>query len=473
MDSRLMQLVVNGKKEDDNTYVYHIDGEDYLSMRQLADYLPFEMTIDENTNEILIKKKDTDEVPVRKQRELPEKADKVRSMIKKYEKRLYEINKSIFDHPEKGNQEHHACQQLTSFLNEVGFEVIQGLEGKIPKEDKEVFLDTAFKAVIKGKEPGPVIAVMLEYDALPMGHACGHNLIASSGMAAAIALAPLMKEVAGELWVMGTPAEEGGEYGGKIPLLHAGQFEGVDIALITHPGDRWDTGADFLAISGAQIEFTGKPSHASAAPEKGISALDAAIIAYNSIEMMREHSRSDARIHGIIKEGGTASNIVPERAVLSYAVRALDQPYVEVLKSKIENCVEAGAVATGALGKVDWSFGYSAPINVAELDHMVLDYARLLNINEIKQWEALGSSDLGNIGYEIPTCNLWFKITPEGVLPHTHAFLEASGSKDGFQSALAAGEVLAFSALELFENHEMVSLIQQKFHKEKESLLSQ
>jgi amidohydrolase len=348
--------------------------------------------------------------------------------------------------------------------------VTHGLPGKDPASGSEIQLETAFKAIIKGKSSGPVICIMLEYDALPMGHACGHNLIAISGLAAAASLAPHMDKIKGELWVIGTPAEEGGKFGGKIPLLKAGHFDDSDIVLITHPGDRWDTGADFLAISGGRFTFSGIPAHAAADPQRGISALDAAILAYTNIEMMREHIRPDARIHGIIKEGGTAVNVIPDRAVLSYAVRALDQIYVESLKKKIEHCVRSGAEAVGANVHIAWSYGYSAPINVSTLDSLVLSTAQEEGIEGIKEWEALGSSDLGNVGYEIPTCNLWFKIAPEGILPHTHEFMKAAGGAEGFQSALNAGIILAISAYTLYEHPKLVCSIAGDFKKLKNTL---
>ncbi len=379
---------------------------------------------------------------------------------------LSDLNQRIFSHPEAGNEEFDAAATITDFLTRIGFTVTCGLPGVNPINGENVFLDTAFKAVIKGKAAGPVLCIMLEYDALPMGHACGHNLIAVSGLAAAAGLAPLMARTVGELWVIGTPAEEGGKYGGKIPLLKAGHFDGSDIVLITHPGDRWDTGADFLAISGGRFTFSSPPSF-----DSGISALDAAVLAYTNIEMIREHTRPDTRIHGIVKEGGTAVGRIPHKAVLSYAVRALDQPYVEVLKCKIEQCVKAAADAVGADVQIAWSYGYSAPINVPLLDSLVLSAAKEAGTDGIKKWEALGSSDLGNVGYEIPTCNLWFKIAPEGILPHTHEFMKAAGSMAGFQSALKAGLILAESGMAMFENPQIIQSIADDFRHLKNILI--
>ncbi len=397
--------------------------------------------------------------------------NRLRVNMAKYREDLARINNRIFNKPEMGNEEYAAAEMIVDFLQSLGLSVEKGLSGIHPQSGRQIMIDTAFKASAASAKQGPVITIMLEYDALPMGHACGHNLIAVSGLAALCALLPLMDSLGGKLQVIGTPAEEGGHLGGKIPLLAGGHFSDSDIVLITHPGDRWDTGADFLAISGGRFTFTGVPSHASAAPEKGVSALDAAIMAYTGIETLREHVRADARIHGIIKEGGEAANIVPARASLSYAVRALDQPYVDELKKKIEECVHAGAKATGASAEIHWSFGYSAPINVATLDNLVRDMVISEMIPGISKWEALGSSDLGNIGFEIPTCNLWFQIAPEGILPHTHEFMKAAGSESGYEAALQAGYVMAMAATVLFKDESLVKSIQTEFHAQKGKLL--
>jgi amidohydrolase len=443
----------------------------YLSLKQTAIQLGIETTIHCCDNGIYSVELKGQNNPVQ-WRNLDEPVRlKVQNNLNHHLKPLGSLNEQIFSKPELGNEEYFAVEKIIGFLHTLGVTVEKDLTGIHPQTGETLALETAFKASVESARQGPVITIMVEYDALPMGHACGHNLITVSGLAAFCALLPMIEEWGGKLHVIGTPAEEGGHKGGKIPLLAAGHFGDSDIVLITHPGDRWDTGADFLAISGGRFTFTGVPSHASAAPDQGISALDAAIMAYTGIENLREHIRSDARIHGIIKEGGEAPNIVPDRASLSYAVRALDQPYVEELKEKIEICVRAGAAMAGAKADIHWSFGYSAPINVPLLDDLVRDIAGAEQISGIHKWEALGSSDLGNVGYEIPTCNLWFQIAPEGILPHTHEFLDAAGSESGFEAAIQAGRVLALSAAILFQNPDLVEKIKRDFRQRKNELL--
>jgi amidohydrolase len=446
-------------------------GVTYLSLKQTAAILGLEAAVERAEDGSYAVNLDVDEKKADWHGLDTKLRDQLLSNLGSYRESLSTLNKHIYQNPELGNEEYCAADNIIRFLTDLGLVVEKDLAGIHPQSGEQITLETAFKAVKLGKGEGPVITIMLEYDALPMGHACGHNLIAVSGLAAACALVSMLDQWKGELRIIGTPAEEGGVYGGKIPLLAAGHFAGSDIVLITHPGDRWDTGADFLAISGGRFTFTGVPSHASAAPEEGISALDAAMLAYTGIENLREHVRTDARIHGIIKEGGEAANIVPARASLSYAVRALDQPYVEELKEKMERCVRAGGDAVGAKADIHWSFGYSAPINIPLLDDLVRDLAVAEKIPGIKKWEALGSSDLGNVGYEIPTCNLWFQIAPEGVLPHTHEFMKAAGSESGFEAALLAGCVLAMAAAVLYQNPERIEGIQADFSRRKNALL--
>jgi len=468
MSSR--QICVRSTTTDSDSImsVRHFNGQDFISLTQIAAIVDQGVQYERDSLRVFSLKGEAQQrhtIPL-------EIKSAIDNAIVAYRDRLMTINDQIFATPEMGNEEYFASQWIVSLLRDEGFDVIEGLCGRYPLTDAEVHLSTAFKAIKKGKPGGSTIAIMLEYDALPMGHACGHNLIATSGLTAALALGKMMTNIEGEIWVIGTPAEEGGRLGGKIPLLKSGHFNHADVVMITHPGDRWDTGSDFLAISGARITFEGVPSHAAAAPEKGASALDAAILTYQAIEMCREHIRDDARIHGIIKEGGIASNIVPEKATMSYAVRALDQPYVEYLKSKIESCVLAGAIATGAKSSIQWTFGYSAPIKVPILDDFVINLVKEHNIGQVSKWEALGSSDLGNVGYELPTVNLWFKIAENGILPHTHEFMRAAGSPDGFNAAIAAGNILASAGWYLFQNPSFVKRIKESFVLQKLNLTS-
>lgn len=383
---------------------------------------------------------------------------------------ISEVARKIFDHPQMAFTETHACNLLCEVLKSQGFVVERNLRGVNPNTKEAWTMDTAFTATLKGKSDGPSIAILLEYDALPDGHACGHNLIASAGLTAALMLANQMEALPGKLIVYGTPGEEG--KAGKAHMVEAGLFNGVDVALTTHPGDRWATGSDFLATKTATIVYKGVPSHASAAPEKGISALDAAVIAYNAIELQREHLRSDARVHGFIRDGGKVTNVVPDRAEMEWGVRALDNIYMEKLADMVERCAKAGALATGAEMEISWSVTYGAPVKVEALDTMVIRLAEALNPGLIKPFDVLGSSDVGNVSFELPTCNLWFGVTPEGIMPHTKEFLAASGSAESIQPVLKAGSAIALAARRLLKDQRLVDDYKEAFALSKQKLIA-
>jgi amidohydrolase len=308
---------------------------------------------------------------------------------------------------------------------------------------------------------------MVEYDALKNGHACGHNLIATSGLLAAAGLAQIMPETPGRVIVIGTPDEERGSLGGgKIALLEGGHFDGSDIVLITHPGDRWNAYQRILAMKRATFIFKGKAAHAASAPHKGINALRGVIFTFNAVDMLREHVRSDVRIHGIIKKGGDLVNVVPELAETEFAVRAQDTATMEEVYSKVLNCAKAGELATGA--KLEFNeprTALKAPIHVPMFSKMVVDQIRSFGVSEddIKETADFGSSDLGNVGHAYPTVNLSFKIAPEGTAGHSDEFRERAASEEGWKATVIAGKTIALIAYDLLTHPDKVKEIQEKF----------
>ena len=376
------------------------------------------------------------------------------------------VSQKIFDFKELGQQEFKSSALLMEELRKLGFKVTGDL--KVPADlVKDGIAKTAFRAELQGKGPGPTITIMLEYDALKNGHSCGHNLIATSGLLAAAGLAQVMKDTPGRILVIGTPDEERGSLGGgKLCLLEGGHFEGSDIVFITHPADRWNADMRYLAMKRATFVFKGKASHAAAAPHKGISALDAVILTFNATDMLREHVRQDVRIHGIIKKGGDAVNIVPEIAEAEFAVRALDTTTMEETYNKVVNCARAGELATGA--KLEFKeprTSLKAPIIVPPLTKMVLDQARVLGVSEseIKSSEDSGSSDLGNVGNTYPTVELKFKIAPEGTPGHSDGFRDYAGSEEGWKATIITGKAIALAAYDLLTHPDKVKAIQEKF----------
>lgn len=238
----------------------------------------------------------------------------------------------IGENPELGHEEFIACATLTEELKKHDFQVEIGTCG----------LATAFTATYDSGKPGPVIGFMAEYDALPeLGHACGHNLIGTMGIAAGIGLSKVLHETGGKVIVFGTPAEE--TKGGKVTMAEAGIFDQLDVAMMVHPLDSYMKSGSSLAMDAIQFEFFGKAAHAAASPHMGINALDAVLQTFNSINALRQHITSDARIHGIITEGGKAANIVPDYAVAQFYVRAANREYVNELVEKVKKCAEGAS----------------------------------------------------------------------------------------------------------------------------------
>jgi len=398
-------------------------------------------------------------------------AGKVVSAIDSASPSYKAVSQKIHEWKELGQQEYKSSALLMEELKKLGFKVTGDL--KVPADlVKEGIAKTAFRAEMVGKGPGPTVTIMLEYDALPNGHSCGHNLIATSGLLAAAGLAKVMPETAGRLLVIGTPDEERGSLGGgKVALLEGGHFAGSDVVFITHPGDRWSVDQRLLAIKRVFFTFRGKAAHAAAAPHKGISALDAVILTFNATDMLREHVRQDVRIHGIITKGGDRVNVVPELAQAEFAVRALDTATMEETFRRVVNCAKGAELATGAQLEFKEPRVYlTAPIHLPALTSLMRKKLNSLDVpdNEIKDNTDFGSSDLGKVGFFYPTINLHFKIAPEGTSLHSDAFRETAASEEGWKATVVAAKAIALTAYDLFNNAEKVKQIGEKFKELKE-----
>lgn len=382
------------------------------------------------------------------------------------------VSQKLFGYKELGQQEFKSSALLMDELATLGFQVTGNL--KVPEDlVKGGVAKTAFRAELQGKGPGPTVTIMLEYDALQNGHSCGHNLIAASGLLAASGLAKVMPETPGRVLVIGTPDEERGSLGGgKIALLEGGHFDGSDVVLITHPAACWSLDQRLLAMKRATFVFKGKAAHASSAPDEGISALDAVVLTFNATDMLREHVRDDVRIHGIIRKGGDAVNIVPDTAEAEFAVRALSTATMEETYEKVVNCAKAAELATGAVLQFkEPRTELKSPIIVRPLLKLVRKGLNSMGVEdgEIMDCTDFGSSDRGNVGHAYPTVNLWFKIAPEETVGHTEAFREAAGSEEGWEATVIAAKVIAITAYSLLIHPEKVKKIQEEFARLKAS----
>jgi len=384
--------------------------------------------------------------------------DKVISSIDKHKELLINIGKEIHSNPELGFKEYKASKLLADELKKAGFTVELGAAG----------LETAIYAVHPDKQEGATVAILAEYDALPeIGHACGHNLIAAAALGASLGLAEIKSELPGTLIFMGTPFEEGG--GGKIFMIDAGLFKSVDAAMMFHPSSIYTMiGRGGLAVTRVKIEFHGKSSHASAQPEKGINALDAVIQTFNGINALRQHITQDARIHGIITHGGIKPNIVPDYAAASFYVRALDTDYCEELLTKVENCAKGAALSTGAkLTFKRVGLTYKARKLNKNLGEAFIKNLNILQvpINPMPEGKGLGSSDIGNVSYEVPTIHPYLGISETDISSHSSEFAKASISDKGHEAMLNAAKALAMTAIDVFTNSELVTKMKAEFNK--------
>jgi len=381
-------------------------------------------------------------------KELEKLKNYVAQQVEQLKNELFEISDWLYDHPELGSEEYKSLKYLASYLHKKGFKIFEGT-AKIP---------TAFVASVgKGF---PKIAFLAEYDALPgIGHGCGHNMIAAAAVGAAIAVCEVLEQVGGTVMVIGTPDEEGrGRYAGsKALLVKARIFRGIDAVLMMHGSTRYSVGGPALAVKDLLITFKGRSSHAAASPEKGVNALDAAILTYVAVNTLRQHVRRDANvvIHGIIAEGGTASNVIPDKAIVKYGARSSDTKYVDELVEKIKNCARGAAVATGA--KV--SFESKMPMyqgikhNIT-LEDLVAKNLRKLGVKvqdpaETRKQMPRASTDFGNVTQVVPAVSLSTKICPTATPGHSTAFRDATKTDQGRKGLLTATKVMAMTAVDL------------------------
>jgi amidohydrolase len=380
--------------------------------------------------------------------------DDIRAAVDRLGDDLEQLSRRIHDHPELGYQEVQASAWCAEFLAARGLKVERGVGG----------VETAFRATLETGE-GPTIAIMCEYDALPaIGHACGHNVIAAAGVGAGAALAAVRDRLpGGRIHVVGTPAEEGG--GGKIKLLRAGVFAGVDAAMMVHGWDRWIAHQDLLGIVRVSFEFTGRAAHASADPWEGINALDAVIQTFNNVSMLRQQVRPEARIHGIVTDGGAAPNIIPEFAAATFYVRAPRLDYMWELQKRVIACAEGAARATGATLKVVDKDNAYEPMkrNEALLGAFRANLGALGVSESPEVRDRLGSSDVGNVSQALPAIQPLVKIAPDGTAVHSRAFEAAAVSPLAREGLLTAAKAMAMTALDLLADPALLARVRDEF----------
>ncbi|AII04778.1 amidohydrolase [Rhodococcus wratislaviensis] len=363
----------------------------------------------------------------------------VEAAVRSIETDLIALSHSIHSEPELAFEEFRSVAKITELLERSGFDVQSGIAG----------LPTAFDATFGSGDL--VIGICAEYDALPeIGHACGHNIIAASAVGAGVALATVADRLGITVRVIGTPAEESG--GGKIAMLEKGVFDDVAAALMVHPGPIDITGATSLALADIAVTFTGREAHASAAPEFGRNAADAATVAQVGIGLLRQHLSPGQQIHGIVSDGGTAPNIVPARSEMLYYLRAETAWSLSELTTRAEACFAAGALATGCTHEIRTvSPTYTEltpdPWLVATYREQIIDMGRTPLPLEWEGVRPLGSTDMGNVTNVLPGIHPVIGLDSGGAVTHQPRFAAACITESADRAVIDGAIALARTAV--------------------------
>lgn len=356
--------------------------------------------------------------------------------------RLVALSHAIHAEPELAWEEHGAAARVAAAMREAGFEITEGAYD----------VPTAVEAVAGTGDL--TVALCAEYDALPgLGHACGHNVIAATGVGAAVALATVAAEAGLRVKLLGTPAEEHG--GGKVAMLAAGAWEDADLSMMVHP----DTGGDLpagawcsTAVERFEVVFTGRAAHTAATPEEGVNAGAAATLALTAIGLLRQHLRAETRVNAFVSHGGETTNIVPDRTVLQVEVRALDLGVWRDLKRRVLACFEGAAIATGC----GWSWvapehAY-APVRHDETLAALWDANLTARGRSLTRAPITGggpSTDMGNVSQVVPAIHPLIAILGETARPHTPGFTAAAVTPAANDALIDGAVALAWTALDV------------------------
>ena len=379
--------------------------------------------------------------------------------VDKLSGKLTQASHDIHSHPELCFEERFAHDLLTNFLEEQGLEVQRNAYG----------LETAFEA--RAGSSGPQVAVLCEYDALAdIGHGCGHNIIAAAGLGAGLAAAKIAEEMGGRVSILGTPAEEGG--GGKVMMIERGAFKEIDAALMLHPAGLELTRMNCLAVRQLEAVFIGRPAHSAASPHKGKNALDAAVLAYSGVAALRQHILPEERIHGIFTQMGTQVNVVPHLVKMSWMIRATSKGALLELVPRVTACLEAGANATGCQLELSQNIPdyFEMLDNQPLLDLYIknaLQFGRTpLDPVEIGGSSLAGSTDMGNVSYEVPAIHPIIQVA-DGIPIHTEAFAECSISEEADRSMIEGAKIMAATIADYWASEETRKSAAESFEKQK------
>lgn len=385
--------------------------------------------------------------------------DNIINEIESNKEKYITISHEIHKHPEIGNEEFFASALLIKTLEEADFTIEKAVAGHL----------TSFIARKKStKKEGPTLGFLAEYDALKgLGHACGHNIIGTLSVASAIAVSHVIEETGGEVVVLGTPAEEGGDNGSaKASFVKHGLLKNIDACLMIHPGSENKATGNLLANIPLDYEFFGKPAHAASCPEKGINALDSVLLLFNGINALRQHVTGDVRIHGIITDGGYAPNIIPEYAKARFYIRANTIKEAHNVAHRIKNIAEGAALATGAKLKITpFQNEVDNQVINKSFDKLFVEVSKTLDLEvDLNVEKGIGSSDVGNISQVVPTIQPTIKIG-DNLLAHSPEFCNAAISKEGDEALILGAKALALTALELLTDKSKLVEVKEDYKK--------
>lgn len=386
--------------------------------------------------------------------------ERIDALVKDLAPELKNLTKKIHANPEIGMKEFKAYEWQVELLKKYGFDLEEGY----------CDMPTAYRATYKSDKSGPVLATIAEYDCLPkIGHGCGHNLIAMMGIGAGIVLKEFVDMYGGEIRVYGTPGEENA--GGKIPMADAGVFDDVDVCMEVHPACHYSDSWNMSAIDGFFIEFFGQPTHAANSPEKGVNALDAMILLFQAIGLLRQQTKEDARIHAIILEGGTAVNVIPDYTKAEICTRSYRAADVHDLSDRVIKAAEGAALATGCTFKMT----RPAPmwpdlVSNQTLTDRVAEYITEVVGEEPKRLHGKyksGSTDLGSVSYRCPTTQPNVKIgdAPDGTIfgMHTPYFAEFAGSDEAIDASIEFIKVIVGTGIDALTEPEFLAKVKEEF----------
>lgn len=387
-------------------------------------------------------------------------------VIEMHRAELCKMADLIYDFAEKSAEEYKSMELLTDYLQNEGFTVERGIA-----------LDTAFRATWdncrvavddEGKNTAPVLGILVEYDALEdIGHACGHHMQGPAGIGAAIAIKEVMKDYPFKLVIYGTPAEE--TLGGKIVMLDAGYMKELDLALMSHGSPNTAVDEKCMALENFVVTFHGVKSHAAISPDEGRSALDAALLSFHAIEMLREHVKDDTRMHYTIRNAGGPPNVVPDLTVAEYTLRSYSTSYLNTVVERFYNILKGAALMTDTTYDIQRDLPFKSKIVCHSVNDLLMKNAAYEKAPSIAApRKKTGSTDFGNVLYEVPGSCIRIAFTKPDAQPHSQEYLEAGKTDKAHDAICYAAKIMADTFCDVITTPGLLAQIKEEFYAAKQ-----